>query len=513
MRGLTQYWRDEIARHPVIIAWMLIFVVHAGMNANLGYQIGGGASGGIAALFYGLCFIGFACFGAWAADQIAHSTDRSRRRGMIALAVLGMIIGQWAAWQSFGLTLSRGAGQIEGQAETRASTMTALKNARAELAQIGIVRPVATIRADEVLECEKKSAQFKDGVGPKCTKLRGEMATAERARKLEADIAALTAQLAAGPNVTNANAIYEIPQALMQGVANVVASAMGDGRTISVGPDHVSFVWRMTLAFALEFFGTFGLALIRSTGGGDASGGDRHAARQGTGPTPGRLDRTIHRAERAVSDMIDRLPQPAPMLALPGGGQGFWISQQEGRSSAPDAQWASEGAKQYGSPINITFAAPAAVPPPGNGAANSAAGEREALAATFLPPGDSPAGSWPPGVTFGQQPRRDLAALPADAPPVDRSRIARELSPEEREAADVILAFRAACIVDTPGGIVVAADVWKRYRHWAGERALGEQAFVALLADVTGLAASDIGGHAHFRGIALRVGAKLEVAA
>lgn len=196
--------------------------------------------------------------------------------------------------------------------------------------------------------------------------------------------------------------------------------------------------------------------------------------------------------------MLSGLPAPAPMLALPSGtGHGYWFAPQDSRSPA------SDGAAAYGAPINITFAAPAAVPPPGNGAATLTAGEREAPAVSF-----SPASGAAP------RERRDLTAISADAPPVDRSRIARDLSPDEREAADVILAFRAACLVDTPGGIVVAADVARRYRHWAGERALGDDAFLSLLADVTGLEAVAIGGSLHIRNVALRAGASLkEVAA
>ena len=114
---------------------------------------------------------------------------------------------------------------------------------------------------------------------------------------------------------------------------------------------------------------------------------------------------------------------------------------------------------------------------------------------------------WPPNPEAAQpakRPRQDLPALPADSPPVDRSKILRDLSPEEREAADVILAFRAACVVDAPGGVVDSSRLYARYSYWAGPRALDEPAFHALLQDLTGIEAVEIGGLGHYRGVALR---------
>jgi predicted dinucleotide-binding enzyme len=103
--------------------------------------------------------------------------------------------------------------------------------------------------------------------------------------------------------------------------------------------------------------------------------------------------------------------------------------------------------------------------------------------------------------------------LSADAPPVDRSRVSRALSPEEREAADVILAFRAACIVDSPGGLVDAQHLVRRYQAWAGNRALAPEAFLALFADVSGFKAVDMGGLPHVSGLALRAAPGLKAVA
>lgn len=476
---LLGWWRDEISRHPVLVGWLVIFIVHAGMNAKLGHEIGGGE--GLAAIGYALAFLGFAFVGAWAADRVllGHVTP-SLRRGCMLLALLQVLIGQVAGWQSFGLTLSRGAGKLEAAATQRATTTEALASARAELKQIGVTRAIGTIRAAETLECSIKSRAYKDGVGPKCTGLREELATAERRAKLEEQVTALVANLRQGPNVKDGNALYEVPQGIANALVGVVTGAPG-----KVTPDDVRFVWLIVLVFALEFFGTFGLALIRMTGEHDGvppGGGRRtHASGDTTnaprGPNP---------LQAAVDAMVAALPAPAPMMALAAPGGAF-------TGSGP-------GAMPHGAPINITVQA-AGFPGFGGAGAPSQAAAIP-LVAEDVPTAEARVARLPA--------RRHLAALPADAPPVDRSRIARALSSDEREAADVILAFRAACLEDAPGGIVTADDIHNRYRYWAGERALSSDAFYALLGDLAGIRPVMIGGFPHVRGVALRSGAKLE---
>ena len=153
----------------------------------------------------------------------------------------------------------------------------------------------------------------------------------------------------------------------------------------------------------------------------------------------------------------------------------------------------------YGAPINIHFAAPGLFP------------QTQPTGAAEPGPGGLPSPA--PENSRVPRERQDLPALPADAPPVDRSRIARALAPEERQAADVVLAFRAACLIDSDGAVVSAEDVHKRYEQWAGQRAVAAPVFARLLADVAGLQASDIAGSPHYVGVALRLGARLEAVA
>lgn len=484
MRRLIEWWSEELRQQPVLAFWMIVFVVHAGMNAMLGYTIGGGE--GVAAWLYAACFIGFAGLGAWAADQYLHGAKRWRS-GLLAMAVAQFLVGQMAGWQSFGLTLNRGAASLESKAETRTTTHQALQAARAELASLGIVRPVAAIEADAVLECEKKSRTYKDGVGPNCTKLRVELETAKRARHLETEIGRLTGTLAAGPNIKDPNALYAAPQALAQGVANMASAVMG-GAARQITPDDVRFGWMIFLVAVLEFFGTFGLALLRSGPSDGASGGGvgQHAT-----PVPSPAP-SFRDAVEAVIGTLPRLPSPEPAYALP---------------SPASASASTSPINLYFqapvSPASVTAAAPASAPPlaPGPQTLSPDASTEDTVARFERIRAE----------ILGQ--RHNLPALPADAPPVDRSRIARALSPDEREAADVVLSFRAACVANAPGGVIDGQSLFRRYERWAGERALAETAFHALFVDVTGVEAADIGGLRHYRNVALRAARKLEAVA
>lgn len=482
--GLLLWWRREIERHPVLLFWIVIFAVHAGMNAKLGHEIGGGA--GIPAAFYAACFLGFAGVGAWAADKLIVDRVRQGRGLLLTLALLQLVIGQMAGWQSFGLTLSKGAGEIEAKAEQRRTTDDGLKAARAELKSLGIVRPVAAIEAEANLECSIKGRAYKDGVGPRCTALRTELETAKRKRKLEADVERLTAQLAAGPAVKDAGALYDVPQGLANMLVGVVTGTPG-----KVGPDDVRFVWLIILVFALEFFGTFGLALVRMMEGGDPD--SRGGARGPRGRSAPDAPRGADRMRDVVEAVVGALPQPAPLLALAGPAPA---------AAAPYIAPPS-GAQMHGAPIQITI----------NGSGADRVGSLAGAPGADTAPAPAALRVAPQSTASKRDPRLDIPSLPADAPPVDRSAIQRDLSPAEREAADVILAFAAACLVPQPGGIVDAGNIHRRYARWAGERALAEAPFLALLADVTPHRAEDIGGSLHVRGVALRAATRLEAVA
>lgn len=493
--GIVIWWRDEIRRHPILVGWAIIFVVHAGMNAKLGHEIGGGDGPG--AVLYAAAFLGFACVGAWAADKLLVERVRNGRGMLVTLVVLQVAIGQMAGYQSFGLTLAKGAGELEAKATSRRTTQEALEDARAEVKKIGTTRVIGSIRADEQLECTIKGKAYKDGVGPKCTALRNELATAERREKLQGEIVRLTAALRDGPAIKDGNALYDVPM----GLANAIVGGL-TGRAGKVGPDDVRFVWLVLLVFALEIFGTFGLALVRLMDGGphggasDAAphprGGSRDPRGRGS-PDAKWASEGAQRMRDAVEAVVGALPQPAPMLALAGPG----APSRDVYVAPPSA------AHMHGAPIQITI----------NGSGADRVGSLAGAPGADTAPAPAALRVAPQSTASKRDPRLDIPSLPADAPPVDRSAIQRELSPAEREAADVILAFAAACLVASPGGIVDAAHIHRRYARWAGARALDETPFLALLADVTPHRAEDIGGSLHVRGVALRAGTKLEAVA
>lgn len=494
--GIILWWRDELRRHPILVGWLIIFVVHAGMNAKLGHEIGGGEGPG--ALLYAAAFLGFACVGAWAADKLLVERVRSGRGMLVTLVVLQVAIGQMAGYQSFGLTLAKGAGDLEAKATSRRTTQEALEDARAEVKKIGTTRVIGSIRADEQLECTIKGKAYKDGVGPKCTALRNELATAERREKLQGDIVRLTAALRDGPAIKDGNALYDVPM----GLANAVVGGV-TGRPGKVGPDDVRFVWLVLLVFALEIFGTFGLALVRLMDGPD--GGPRRGGRlpAGESPRPGTTPPRGGTFRDAVDAVVGALPAPAPMLALTGPSDAHFASG-PGQMTTPYIAKPTHVAPQmHGAPINITI----------NGSGAERVGSLAGAPGADTAPVPAALRVAPQSAASRRDPRLDLDSLPADAPPVDRSAVSRELSPAEREAADVILAFAAACLVASPGGIVDAGNIHRRYARWAGARALDEAPFLALLADVTPHRAEDIGGSLHVRGVALRAGTRLEAVA
>jgi hypothetical protein len=505
MSELTAFWREAVQRQPAVVLWLLVFFINAGMNAQLGFEIGGGQGAG--AWLYGSAFLGLAGLGAWAASQYA-TADRGAR-GLLALLIgMQLVLGQMAGWQSMGLTLSRGAATLEGKAESRTTTHEALRAARAERAALGVVETVAAIEADARLECSRTSRTYRDGVGPACTALRVKLERAKRAGELDGIIARQTAALVGGSKIKDPNALYDVPLAMASGVAATWAYVTGAEASRAVTPEDIRFGWLVFLVCVLEVVATLGPRLFGlgpaapvagphggTPGNGTHGPGTHGAGTLGQPPEPVRLgwprdEATGHAAGQAGATMraaVDAvmggalaLPAPPPMAALAGpGGAGHYAL--------------------HGAPISIHFAAPSHAPP-WDGAAKPGSAVSEAPRAPDPLPGRS-------------YPRRDLPALPADAPPVDRSRIQRALAPAERAAADVVLAFRAACVVDTPGALVAADDLHRRYLAWAGDRAIAEAPFQALLRDVAGLEPVTIAGAGHYRDVALRLGSHLEAVA
>jgi hypothetical protein len=485
------WWRDEIARSPAMAGVLLVWLINASMNAAMGHTIGGGGYWGSA---IGAVFVAVAALGSYAAHAQASAVGYARSL-LLLMVAFQLVLGQIAGWQSLGLTLDRGATQLETQATGRASVQGRLDRARAERQQIGTVRPASAVEADERLECSRVSRQFPTGEGPRCTAFRVELATARRAEELDRAIPQLVAELRAAGTVGNAQAGTQVPEALSSAVATMIV-----GERVTVTAEQVRFALLVFLVAVLEFIATLGPGLFssqagasghRGPGGGNGRRSNGFDAAPGPHGAPDARGAAVPMRDAVQAVMggpWPALPAPAPVVALPGGGT----------------------QAMHAAPINIYL----------DNVAGRGAGEQ--LSRVGVPPHLDPAAAAPltlpsPGffeAVAGRRERLDLPALPADAPPVDRSKVRRPLTDDEREAADVILAFRAACVPAAPGGVVSGEHLFRRYQAWAGtERALGEEAFEALFADLTGVERVEIGGLGHWRGIALRAAPGLKAVA
>jgi hypothetical protein len=240
---------DEACAHPVLFGVYLVWAITAGMNAMMGHTIGGGGLGGLA---LGAVFVSIAYLGAYAADAQQHQTGTVRLCMWIMVACQ-LCIGQMAGWQTLGLTLDRGAEKLSAEAASRGVDKDLLQSKRAELKQIGIVRPIAAIQAAEKLECARRSARYPDGVGPECTKLRAELASAKRARTLEGEVAELAVKMESGSGVGHANAGTAVPEVLASHIGSFVT-----GRSVKVTGEDVLFALHVFLVAVLEYVGILG---------------------------------------------------------------------------------------------------------------------------------------------------------------------------------------------------------------------------------------------------------------
>jgi hypothetical protein len=451
MTGQRLNWRD-----PVIFVIGCAFVMECGMNALGAYDFLGGADGGFKAVLIAFSGALVAFLGAWSGHEGAA---KGMRDGwgfwpilMMTVATLVFLLSQFAGWRVVGVSLADGG----LKREIAAGDLESWRNERRGL---GTPRPIAAIQNDISLELRATSKAFPNGDGPRALKLKNELAAAERAADLENRIAG------AGKG--------GFKQA---GAENAIAQ-----RVVGWDKETSQLVLVVALVGLIGFFANFGLALVHVVRGvpGGGGGGGSHYRRQ---PDETWQDYG-HRVGEATSRTLDAAPRHL-MLPAPAAGHAS--------GSAPQS-----GGSHQGVTINIS--------PSGVSAPGMLQGAPQALSTAA---GGAP-GSEPGAPRYA---RRDLPALPADAPPIDRSRIVRQLSDDERPAADVILAFRAACVIDAPGGLVSVENLHRRYAHWAGERALDLKAFLRLFADVTGVRIADVTGFPHAHDVALRVGASLKVA-
>jgi hypothetical protein len=148
-------------------------------------------------------------------------------------------------------------------------------------------------------------------------------------------------------------------------------------------------------------------------------------------------------------------------------------------------------------PININFGLPGAaslVAPggetrPASGPQDAPSASAPAVAATPAPAGPQP----------------EQLALPARGVPdrpVDRSAYERDKFVQEQ--VDALMTFRAACVLDAPGGAVEDQVLYDRYWHWCGGAGLPRRDFDALFAKATGLRLYSVGSGVVWGNVVLR---------
>lgn len=472
MRKVFDFWVGEIDRNPVVLLPLLAFAATVWMNASTGYALAD-RSWGTGALF-AIVALATAYF---YTQGLAQRRWDMRKGVLLLLATIGVAINLYSAWQTMGLNLADGAVKRNVRAKGVAAVQRQIGDWEAERKRIGTVRAVGAIRADMVLECDKKSKLYPDGVGPKCTVLRGEMASAERAGELDRLIRAEMKGLEGREQVAAAGSELA--------VATRIARAAG----LEASAEQIRFWFMIVFALLIEALAALGFWLV---GAGHGRSFEPSFDARGDSPAGSRPPRADHAAAVAGAPV-----DFGPARGLPPAAERLLLAPAD-TVAASRPPGAGYGGSATSAPIHINIGMPQQA---GQDAGAAGVG-RDHQGGTEGAPSPAPRPA----------PRRDLPALPADSPPVDRSCVTRELAPHEREAADVILAFRAACVIDAPGGIVALRNLYARYQHWAGERALEQVAFCDLFAAVTGIRLDPIGGSAHARGVALRAGPALRVA-
>ncbi len=472
MRNLLRFWRAEIAHNPVAIVPLACLLASCAMNAHAGYMLGNGST------LIVVIFLSIAAMTAYCGTIGLELPEWTfRKQALIGVFLIGIVVDQFSAWQTLGIQFADGQVARDTKATGLGSVRETLDRKRAELKALGRTRPIEAIEAQAYLECQV--------IGPKCTVLRTELGNAKQAQRLEKEIKELVPQLEGREQVAGGQVQFTVPIHIAQGVLDWWYRP---ARAPVVEGDHVSFVVMMVLAGVVCLLANMGFWLVgvghdpsappavqpqrrlpppSSSGGAGGAGGPE----PGGGPAPWPAGGPPLPSDFARLAPIDNGPLIATLPPAPAG--------------AP--------AHGGGSNVSITIGG---VPMQGGQAAAASAPTIEVIDAE--PPTDA-----------ALKPRRDLEALPG-GPPVDRSRVRRDLTDAERAAGDVILAFEAACVVPTPGAMVSAENLYRRYQAWAGERAIEAPAFVALFPELTGIEFAPIGGQLHVHGVALRAGAALQ---
>lgn len=278
------------------------------MNARTGYMLTGGS------LAFAAVFVAVGVATARAAAVAFSMPDWSPRKvAMIGWLIVGLAADQYCGWMTAGVMFGDGAAARQTQSDNLNTLREQLTAKRDERKALGTPRAIDAIKAELQLECSITSPRYKDGVGPRCTKLKSDLAGAERAAKLDAEIGPLMTQIEGRRQVAAGHAEYTVPLRL--------SAMVGAG----LGPDDIRFWVEMMLIAILGFLANIGWWLFddrrpaSAPAGGSSSGGsspDDWGPRLLTGPDR-HADTAPHSSAPALSSWSRPAPATAPVPLVP----------------------------------------------------------------------------------------------------------------------------------------------------------------------------------------------------
>ncbi|MGL4396631.1 MAG: hypothetical protein ACRCS9_08845 [Hyphomicrobium sp.] len=481
-----------VEEQPILLVWVAAFLVGAVMNFNMGRELFG--------FEIGVAFAAIAILGAYSAALIPTS-DAARRPFLIAATVAALCVGNWCGWQQMGLRMSRGLGELVGEAGQHNTAEQALKAARAERDKLGTQRPVDAVAAERAFECSRKGRQYPDGKGPKCTALISEEAAAQRAVDLDAQLPGLAQALADAPPTSDANALFSGPVRVFSAIGTFLSVAVG-GAPVQFTNDDVIFGFSLFVVAVLTFFeicGPWMLGIVAPVLDPVVRPPPRQLRHM---PEP-REARTEHHpgqpgglsppegvasAQRGGDGLHQPLAPPAASSF-----DGAADTRSVRRPLAPEQQTAARGGGHeareassnslHGAPINLnvyTGSGPVQGPPQVAAPATSVVAERIT---------DS-------NVQALRAVQREAFAPAAPDIPTDRS--------ASRALWDGLLVYKAARLVHIGGGMVPASAMYDDYRAWSGPRAVDARAFHSAFEAATGVTLHVVGGEPHYSGVKIK---------
>lgn len=504
--------KGALRERPIAGVWALLLGIVLLLNFKAGWEVDG--------VEIGAAFVFVALLGAYCASQV-HEAAGARRIALWAVICGQLALGQWAGWQAIGLNLARNTAELDTHATSHASNMAALKTAQDERARLGQQRPVEAIRNDMRLEERKTSRNCKDGRCGNWTRLANELAAAERAAALDAQVPDLKRDLESGAQLTDANAPFRVAMTLSSAVVSKIS-----GRPVEIGREDVLFGFKVFFVALLEFLATLGPWLLQLTAPARLP-----APREAPGAWVNMINRRLehagsprtagHEARQSLSAWEAAAPDQLPARAAVAPGR---VSARLGDDGLYQPQATQAPFFSVSAPLDAHPHPAQSHPPHGHQAQSHPAHAPQSNAVHGAPvhvnlygmpglSGPAPQAALPApvaatvidkvsdgNVTQLRALQKEAFAPAAPDGPTDRSKL--------NAALDGLCVFAAACVVPLDGAWVPADDMYEAYHAWAGPRAMSARAFHAMFEVATGCELRIVGDAPHYGNVKLRASAK-----